>query len=136
MLRAMIISEDQEAADALGAALTETGRAGVVRVLQRYPTGNELMRILRAQAPQVFLIDVELLKEALAVASTLATNAPNAQVVAFARRCEQRTLLELMRAGIREFVGVPDGFAELPGVLDRAAAALERAPAVCGKPTS
>ncbi len=35
MLRAMIISEDQEAADALGAALTETGRAGVVRVLRR-----------------------------------------------------------------------------------------------------
>ncbi len=37
------------------------------------------MRILWAQALQLFLIDVEPLKEALAIVSTLATNAPNAQ---------------------------------------------------------
>ncbi len=130
MLRAMIVSADRESADRLTAALAETGRAAVVRALVRYPSETELMRVLRAHAPQLFFLDVGPVQEALTLISTLIACAPAAQILAFDRRCDQRTLLALMRAGVREFIAVPDGFPDLPAALDRAAAALERAPAV------
>jgi pilus assembly protein CpaE len=128
MLRAMIASSDAPSAEQLTAALAETGRAAVVRTLNRYPAEPELMRVLRAHAPQLFFIDVAPVEEALALISTLTACAPNAQILAFDRRSDQRTLLALMRHGVREFIAVPDGFADLSGALDRAAAALERAP--------
>jgi pilus assembly protein CpaE len=130
MLRAIIVSAEKESAELLSQALTATGRVGVVRTLANYPAEPELMRVLRAHAPQLFFIDVASLDEALKLASTLAASAPSAQVLAFDRQCDQRTLLELMRSGVREFIAVPDGLGDLDGALERAAAALERSPAV------
>ncbi|MGD0014587.1 MAG: hypothetical protein ABSD56_09200 [Bryobacteraceae bacterium] len=130
MLRAIVATPDPAAADQLRLALEETGRAGVVRVLSRYPDEHELLRILRAHAPQLFFVDVSPLKEALQMAALVAEHAPGAQVLAFDRQRDPGTLLELMRAGIREFLAVPCPPDELGAVLDRATAALEHAPTV------
>jgi pilus assembly protein CpaE len=102
----------------------------VARTVERYPGEPELMRLLRAHSPHLFFLDVSRLEDALATAAVLASHAPAAQVLAFARDCDERTLLELMRSGLREFILVPGGFPDLPEALDRVEVALERAPAV------
>ena len=98
MLRAILISPDAELAERLTRALAEIGKVGVARRLDRYPREQELSGVIRAHAPQLFFIDVSELNEALRLAAVIAEQAPGAQVLAFARASEQRTLLELMRA--------------------------------------
>jgi pilus assembly protein CpaE len=129
MLRAIIISPDPKLAGHLTATLARTGQVGVARQLDRYPSEQELPDVIRAHAPQIFFLDVSQLEGALRLAAIIAEQTPGAQVLAIASSCDQRTLLELMRAGIREFIPVPDGLGELDGAIERVAAALERVPA-------
>jgi pilus assembly protein CpaE len=128
MLRAIVISPDTGLAGQLMQAMGETGRVGVARTLDRYPADHELPRMIHAHAPQLFFLDVGNLEEALRLAALIAENAPGAQVLAFDRACDPRTLLDLMRAGIREFIAVPDSLGELDSALERVMAALERTP--------
>ncbi|HVX66670.1 MAG TPA: hypothetical protein VHA11_08720 [Bryobacteraceae bacterium] len=128
MLRSIIIAQDAELAAPLEAALAETGSVGVLRRLDRYPSEEELPGMLRAHAPQVFFLDVGQLPEALRLAAAIAAQAPGAQIIALDRKSDPRTLVELMRAGIREFVAVPDSLGDLAGVVERATAALDRSP--------
>ena len=53
MLRSIIISPDAEMAQRLIAALEATGKVEVTRTLTRYPTAIELVRSLRALAPEI-----------------------------------------------------------------------------------
>jgi pilus assembly protein CpaE len=128
MLRSIIIAQDAGLAAPLEAALAETCNVGLVRCLDRYPSEQELPGIIRAHAPQLFFLDVRQLEEALRLAAAIVAQAPGAQIVALDRESDPRTLVELMRAGIREFVAVPESLGELAGVIERAAAALDRAP--------
>jgi pilus assembly protein CpaE len=128
MLRSIIIAQDRELAAPFEAALTEAANVGVVRRLDRYPSEQELPGLIRAHAPQLFFLDVGGLAEALRLAAAIEAQAPGAQIVALDRRSDPRTLVELMRAGIREFLAVPESLGELGGVIERAAAALDRTP--------
>jgi pilus assembly protein CpaE len=128
MLRAILVSPDRGLAEQLAAAVAENNRAGVARAFNRYPADHELPRIIRAHAPQIFFIDVGSLADALRLAAAVNEAAPGTQIVAFDRACAPVTLLDLMRAGIREFVAVPDSPGELGNALGRVAAALERTP--------
>ncbi len=128
MIPAIIISPDIELADQLQAALSEIGQVAVVRKVDHYPLEQELLRVIRALGPQIVFLNVTALDEALRVAAEIEVHASGIQVMAIARDCEQHTLLELMRAGIREFVPLPGGVCELPNALLRLNAALDRKP--------
>ena len=62
MLRAVIISPSQGLADELQSALAGLPVA-IVRVVEHYPTENELVRLLRSLTPQLILLSVESLQE-------------------------------------------------------------------------
>jgi pilus assembly protein CpaE len=128
MLRAVLISPDRALAEQFASAITESSQVGVARAIDRYPAEHELPRIIRAHAPQIFFLDVGSLADALRLAAAINEAAPGTQVLAFDRACSPTTLLDLMRAGIREFIAVPDSLGELPSALARVAAALERTP--------
>ena len=129
MLRGILVSPDRELAEQLAAAVAETNLVGIARAFDRYPADHELPRIIRAHAPQVFFLDTSSLADVLRLAAAINENAPGTQVVAFDRACSPPTLLDLMRAGIREFVAVPDSLGELANSLGRVTAALDRTPA-------
>ena len=129
MLRAILISPDRGLAEQLGAAVGRNNLVGIARAFDRYPADHELPRIIRAHAPQILFVDVDSLPDALRIAAAIGEAAPGTQIVAFDRACAPNTLLDLMRAGIREFVAVPDSLGELGNALGRVAAALERTPA-------
>jgi pilus assembly protein CpaE len=128
MLRSIVIAQDGELAAEFSAALAAAGSVGVARLLDHYPSEDDLPGIIRAHAPQLIFLDVGGLPQALRLVAAIEAQAPGVQIVALARSSQPQTLLELMHAGIREFVAVPDRLGELGAVLGRVAAALDRTP--------
>ncbi len=127
MVPALIISTDSAFTDQLESALAGAGGVAVVRKLASYPVEHEFVRIIRAYAPQLFFIDAGRLREAVATIGIIEQNAPGTHVIACGRHADQNALIELMRAGVREYVVVPGG-TELAAAVKRCLGALERKP--------
>jgi pilus assembly protein CpaE len=79
----------------------------VVRRLEHYPNETELVRILRSVAPQAVFLSVEHLEEARAIAQAVGKHAPGVPVLALGAEPNSELLLEMMRAGVREFLPAP-----------------------------
>ena len=107
MLRGIIICPDVDLNERLEAILTETGIVGITRTLDRYPSALELLRFLRAHAPQVIFVSTESTPKAMEIAREVEKNTPGVQIVAVSRFVDPQILLEVMRAGIREFASLP-----------------------------
>lgn len=107
MLRAVAICPDPGMREALSRALVSTGRIQISRELDHYPQEIELVRLIRAHAPDAVFLSVDSLPEALAIYRSMPGHGIELPVVAVGRSCEPSVLLEMMRAGIREFVAQP-----------------------------
>ncbi len=106
MLRSIIICPDADLNERLETLLTEIG-AHVTRTLDRYPSSLELLRVVRAHAPQVVFVSTESIAKVLEISRELEKNTPGVQIFALSRSLDAQVLLELMRAGIREFASLP-----------------------------
>ncbi len=107
MLRSIIISPDAELAERLEAALTLTGEVSVNRVLDRYPPAIDLVRTLRAHAPDVLFLNFESLDKAQEIMSYVDKQSDGLQIIAIHRTCDSQILRETMRLGVREFLADP-----------------------------
>ena len=107
MLRAIVICPDLELAKRLEAAVQATGEVTVGRILDRYPAGIELVRTLRAHAPEVVFLSFETLDKAVEVVKFMETEAEGVQIIAIHRHLDPKLLRETMRAGVREFLTDP-----------------------------
>ena len=101
MLRSIVISPDEDLANALEDLLGEVGHVGVARRLDRYPVGIDLTRLLRAHAPQVVFLSIEQFPKAIECIAGIESSVPGIQVVVISRQCDPQILLELMRIGVR-----------------------------------
>lgn len=128
MLRAIIVSPDQELGERLEDRLIGAGQVAIARRLDRYPTTIEVVRFIRAHAPQIVFLSIENLDSAFAVVSAIEANSPGVQVVAIHRVCDPRILLELMRAGIREFLALPFDVQPLQETLARVEDLIQKKP--------
>jgi pilus assembly protein CpaE len=128
VIPAIAISPDARLAKEFEAALRSDGKVAIVRHVPKYPAGLELARLIRAHAPRLVLLSAAGVAEAVRVVTELEAAAPGIQVMAIDHSIDQRTLLELMRAGVREFVPLESIASELPPALDRLIAALVRKP--------
>lgn len=100
----------------------------MARTLERYPGDLDLARLVRASSPQVIFLSVESLGEALAVAKSVEAHTPGLPIAAVHRTCDPSILIEVMRAGVREFLYPPFSPASLAEVLLRIRAVVERRP--------
>ena len=132
MLRGIIICPDVDLGERLEALLNEMGIVGVIRTLDRYPNALELVRFLRAHAPQVIFVSTESTTKALEIAREVEKNTPGVQLVAISRFCDPQILLEVMRAGIREFASLPFDRQTLTDGLIRIKDALDKKPPEIG----
>ena len=107
MLRTVIISPDTELAAYLHRVLGDIDDVSVVRIVDRYPTQIDLTRMLRSHAPQALFVCAESPDDATTIASHVEKVMPGIQVIAVGRSCEPTTLMEIMRAGIREYLAAP-----------------------------
>jgi len=130
MLRGAIICPDQELSVRLADALSETHAVAIVRTIELYPNEVDLARFLRAAAPELVFMGLQSAPKALALAARIEAQSPGTQIVAVDSKCEPDSLLETMRAGIREFIAPPFEPAALQQALRRVQETLERRPAV------
>ncbi len=64
MLRAIIICPDVELNERLDTILNDIGIVAITRVMDHYPNTQELLRFLRAHAPQLVFISAEAMAKA------------------------------------------------------------------------
>ncbi len=107
MLKGAVICPDRDLADRLIAEILETHQIAMVRRLDGYPNAVDLDRFLRAAAPDVVFLCIESRQAAMEIAKKIEEGDNGTQIVAINRTCDPPTLLETMRAGIREFLSPP-----------------------------
>jgi pilus assembly protein CpaE len=128
MLRGIIICPDVDLNERLESLLNEIGVVGITRTLDRYPNSLELLRFVRAHAPQVIFISTESTAKAMEIAREVEKNVPGIQIVAVSRFCDPQILLEIMRTGIREFASLPFDRQNLTDTLLRIREAVQAKP--------
>src|SRR6185503_7180708 len=129
MLKAVIICPDAVLAADLKEVLQETHRVAILRELREYPGPVDLVRFLRAAAPDVVFLSVATRRSAMETAARIVEQAPGTQIVAIHHTCEPEALLETMRSGIREFICRPFDFETVSQSVQRIEQLLERQPA-------
>jgi len=129
MLRAIVICPDNELSKRLDNSLSEIGGITVTRVMDHYPNSQELVRFLRAHAPQVVFLSAASINQASDVVRDIEKHTPGVQVIAMGRASDPQVLLELMRAGIREYATEPFDRGPLSEALNRVREMLETKPA-------
>jgi pilus assembly protein CpaE len=128
LLRGILICPDEEMAAKLVAAMLTTGEISVSTVLHRYPSGTDLIRALRAHAPEVVFLSFEQMDKAQAVVRFLATESNGIQILAINRQMDDGVLRETMRTGVREFLAFPFERRSLLEAIVATKALLEREP--------
>jgi pilus assembly protein CpaE len=130
MLRSIIISPDRELAAYLHRVLAPHDGLSVIRVLDRYPDSVELSRLLRSHAPQVVFINGMVPRQATTVAEHIEQVMPGIQLVAVGPSSRPDSLMEFMRAGIREYLAIPLEDEPLADCLARVQEHLAKRPVV------
>ncbi len=128
MLRGIIICSDVDLTERFQQLIAEVGLVHVTRALDHHPNSFELLRFLRAHAPDVVFLGVESIPKMLAIVQEIEKQTPGVQIVALGRQCDSHVLLDLMRAGIREFVSLPFDRQTTQEVLMRLSDAVEAKP--------
>jgi pilus assembly protein CpaE len=130
LLRAIIICPDAELAARLEAAVTATGQAALSKTVNRYPNAIDLVRTLRACAPEVIFLSFESVEKAQEVVKLLDVETKGIQLVAIHRRMDSDLLRETMRAGVRDFLQDPFEPQAVGDALQTIRGHLERKPPV------
>src|SRR5579864_9037938 len=98
MLRTIIIGPDAKQAQQLEKAICSLAHeVTVCRILLSYPDENELVRTLRAHAPEVIFISFEKADSAAKVVERVMQEVEGIQFVAYHKVCDAATLREIMR---------------------------------------
>jgi pilus assembly protein CpaE len=127
-LRTAIVAPDQELAQYLQRVLADTSGIHIVRTVAGYPNAIDLARMLRSHAPQIVFLSVISASDATNIAAQIEEIMPGVQVVAFGQSCDPNTLMEIMRAGIREYIAAPFEPVCLKECLRRVSENLNRRP--------
>lgn len=128
MLRGIIVSPDGDLADQLIDLVAQVGKIAVTRTLDRYPSANDLQKAIRAHGPQVIFLSLASVEQAIATAQVAEAAVPGIQIITINDETNPQALLDLMRVGIREFIGAPFRAQELIEALARVKDNLQRKP--------
>jgi pilus assembly protein CpaE len=107
LLRAIVICPDADLASRLQRALTLVGEVTLCRAIGQYPDAVDLVRTLRAHAPDVIFLSFENPDKAAQIVRFLETEAKGVQTIGVDRVGDARALRAIMRAGLREVVTDP-----------------------------
>ncbi|HLJ15309.1 MAG TPA: hypothetical protein VKV15_12490 [Bryobacteraceae bacterium] len=128
MLTGVIISPSAETAGQVQQGVESNSHVAIARAVDRYLSGDELKRFLQVTAPEIVFLSVADMAATLAAAAEIETHAPGTQIVAFGEQSHPQVLLELMRAGVREFLAVPLDTQALMAAIARVTEILEKRP--------
>jgi pilus assembly protein CpaE len=130
MIRAAIICPDQDLATKFQEALTGFRNVGIARVLHQYPNEAKLPAFLKAADPELIFLSAERASDATDVALRITTQSPGLPIVAISRTCDGPTMLEVLRAGAKDFVAPPFEARTIQAMLQRVETMLANRPEV------
>jgi pilus assembly protein CpaE len=107
MIRAAIISPDQGLAAQLQETLSKFSNVGVGRVLHQYPNEAKLPAFLKASLPELIFLSFDSVDDATDVVQRIASEELGVAVVAIGPACDATRMLEVLRAGARDFLAAP-----------------------------
>ena len=107
MLRSIILSPDRELASYLHRVLADTGEVSIARIVDRYPDAIELSRLLRSHAPQVVFVSLDSVADAVRIHRQIKQLMPGVETVAVGRSADPEVLMDVMHAGLPEFLALP-----------------------------
>lgn len=128
MKRSIVICPDEALAEQLTNAVAATGEVWINRIIGRYPSGLDLVRTLRAHAPDIIFLNFESADKAQDIVKLVEAEAPGVQIIAIATKVDSALLRESMRMGIREFLAQPFERNALLEALLNVKKQLERTP--------
>ena len=99
MDRSIVICPDEALAEQLASAVVATGEVWINKVIGRYPSALDLVRSMRAHAPDIIFLDFESVEKAQAVVKTVEAEATGVQIIGIARQVDAtllRVSLELL----------------------------------------
>ncbi len=126
MFRSIIICPDEELSRDLREKCSHVTSLGVSRCINQYPNDIDLLRILRAHAPEIVFLSTDSIPKACAVMLEIEKNIPGIQIIAVNRNWDQSVLIELMRSGIREILPFPFTPEHILSALQRVGQILEK----------
>jgi pilus assembly protein CpaE len=126
--RSIIICLDEALAEQLTNTVVATGEVWINKIIGRYPSPLDLVRIMRAHAPDIIFLDFESVEKAQDVVKLVETETPGVQIIAIARDVDAKLLRESMRVGIREFLSPPFQQQAVVEALQHVKKVLERTP--------
>lgn len=126
--RSIVICSDEALAEQLTNAVVATGEVWINKIIGRYPNALDLVRSMRAHAPDIIFLDFEAVEKAQDLVKLVETEAPGVQIIAIAREVNATLLRESMRVGIREFLSQPFQRQALLEALHGVKKVLERTP--------
>jgi pilus assembly protein CpaE len=129
LLRSIIVCPDAALSAQLEETLVSTGGVAVFRTLSNYPTATDLIRTLRAHAPDVIFLSFESLEKAEEIIQYLEKESEDAQIIGIHRASDPQVLRTMMRLGVREFATFPFEQQALSECLRHAATRLGNKPA-------
>jgi pilus assembly protein CpaE len=106
-LKSIIICPDGQLVNRLYQSFQDIGGINVVKDIDHYPDEHELLRMVRGSGPHAVFLGISDVERSLEVAHCLEKEAPGVQVVVFSEQADNKVLVQLMRAGIREFLAPP-----------------------------
>lgn len=130
ILKCIVIGPDRAQADQLNEALGQLGGTAVIKQLAQYPHEYELLRMVRAMAPQVVFLGLKDLERSFEIVRSLQAEFAGLQIVAFEDALDSSILMKLMQSGIREYLPAPFELRELAEILIRVREAGEKTPMV------
>jgi pilus assembly protein CpaE len=113
-------------AEHLSAQLLAHVRIG--RTFPEYPAEADLTRYLKLTGPSLVFLSTEDARRAIALAQVVDRSGIGTQTVAVGQPCDPQILLDIMRAGIREFIPVPVESRRLTEALATVSEVLSRKP--------
>lgn len=107
MYRVLLIGGDDDLRRKTQALLSEVGHVSDVSVLSHMPGDIEVARVLQINQPHVVMVVLASMTSVVDFMQRIETQSPSTSVIALSQFTDQRTVRELMHAGIKGFIPIP-----------------------------
>lgn len=107
MYRVLIIGGDDDLRRKTQSLLAEVGHVSDISTLSHMPGDIEVARVLQVNQPRVVIVVVTSMTSVVEFMQRIETQSPSTSVIAMSQFTDQRTVRELMQAGIKGIIPVP-----------------------------
>jgi Flp pilus assembly CpaE family ATPase len=128
MLRAILVTSNANLRGRLEQITSWTSSATIEHVVACYPDTKSLERLVRTVVPDAVFLDVAQVDAAIAAARHVQSIVPGTQVVAVGESNDPGVLMELMRAGFREFLPFPFQDSDFLSLAERVSSRCAESP--------